>query len=106
MEYPWTIVGWEAVPRKNDPDKHNIRLHCQQPMPGDCTGEGVACKTLYFNPVNPPIKAASNAFFPTTYTWALTDRECWSEFDFMRDEPRFQALAKRMTDAVEWKKSE
>lgn len=50
MEYPWTIVGWEAVPRKNDPDKHNIRLHCQQPMPGDCTGEGVACKTLYFNP--------------------------------------------------------
>lgn len=50
MEYPWTIVGWEAVPRKNDPDKHNIRLHCQQPMAGDVTGEGVACKTLYFNP--------------------------------------------------------
>ena len=50
MEYPWTIVGWELVPRKNDSEKHNIRLHCQQPLSGDSTGEGVACKVLYFNP--------------------------------------------------------
>lgn len=50
MEYPWTIVGWECVPRKNDPEKHNIRLHCQQPLPGDCTGEGIACATKYYNP--------------------------------------------------------
>jgi len=63
-------------------------------------------KTLYFNPVNPPIKTHSDAFFPTTYTWALTDRECWSEFDGMRDEPRFQALADRMTSAVLWKNAE
>lgn len=65
-------------------------------------------KTLHFipEPENPPFTAYYEAFFPTTYTWALTDRECWNEFDFMRDEPRFQTLAKRMTDAIEWKKSE
>lgn len=50
MEYPWTVVGWEMVPRKNDPDKHNIRLHCQQQLPADCAGDGLACKTVYFNP--------------------------------------------------------
>ena len=50
MEYPWTIVGWELCPRKNDPDKHNIRLHCQQPLPESGSGEGLACKTVYYNP--------------------------------------------------------
>lgn len=50
MEYPWTIVGWEAVPRKNDPDKFNIRLHCQQPLPAGVTGDGLTCKVMYFNP--------------------------------------------------------
>lgn len=63
-------------------------------------------KTLYFSPVNPPIHVYWESFFPTTYTWALTDPERWNEFDFMRHEPRFQALAKRMTDVIESKDSE
>jgi len=60
-------------------------------------------KTTYFKPVDPPIKANTISFFPTTFTWALTDRECWNEFNEMREESRFQALAKRMTDAIESK---
>ena len=50
MEFPWTVVGWELVPRKNDSDKHNIRLHCQQTLYPESNGEGIACCTKYYNP--------------------------------------------------------
>lgn len=50
MDYPWTVVGWELLPRQNDPNKHNVRLHCQQALPAGGAAEGIACKSLYFNP--------------------------------------------------------
>ena len=50
MEFAWKVVGWEACSRKNDPEKFNIRLHCQQPLPDGGSGEGLACKVMYFNP--------------------------------------------------------
>ncbi|MBQ8368420.1 MAG: hypothetical protein IJY35_00395, partial [Clostridia bacterium] len=80
--------------------KYRVK-HSFDVQPNCAPDFGKRYKTTYFEPINPPIKADTHAFFPTTYTWALTDRECWNEFDCMRDEPRFQALAERMLNAIE-----
>lgn len=50
MEYPWNVIGWEMVPKKNDETKFNVRLYVERPLDASVNGEGTEAQRLYYNP--------------------------------------------------------
>ena len=46
----WEVKGWELVPLKSNPEKHNIRLYVQRPLKEGVQGDGLECGRLYYNP--------------------------------------------------------
>lgn len=46
----WEVKGWEFVPLKSNPEKHNIRLYVQRPLGDGVQGDGLECGRLYYNP--------------------------------------------------------